>query len=619
MPLIGDELRTILGMMPTRDRAGIARGTMADDAVRSSAAADGGNAEGAALMQQGARPAPQAPPQIKLPPMGGPGGPPPGDIQLPDDVPTAYASGRGGSPAVPPAPSERVVAASPAAAPSREVATRASDVAMAVLAQQDRQQKMMQLVGSLGLIANAFNRNPSSQASTRSSLADMIGGGGGGKGSNDLAAIKTVSDMRDKEDAASAAAETRASQIGALQRRGLSAAEAALEVDSGKAGERIGAEADERLRARTSLENVKKKLRPKIAELAALDGSDPDILAGQLETDPSKVFELMTPETRAKVQKTLTDTEKTQFENLETGAHMKSWANARKDPEAFMKRFGITDPAKAAPMLDDFGAMRDFLKTSTPMHDELQRKVRDINAERAAKGDKPLTTEQVIQLQKETPAPEAEALKKGYENVGKQLSDAQEKAYANSGALTNTIDLSMRAWTPKLIAGSDLAPLQLRIRKGWSQITGVPDDPAVKTQVFLANQAGLTIDSVRNLPGALSEKELMFLKDWKGGQENDPKALYQMLLIQDKVTRARIIDYNERLAAAKADPKGAVAYEPYKPVPVPPPSHFAREAMKNNPALLQKLVTNKDNPTAIDKFNEQWGKGTAQWFIEHGS
>ena len=29
MPLIGDELRTILGMMPTRDRAGIARGTMA--------------------------------------------------------------------------------------------------------------------------------------------------------------------------------------------------------------------------------------------------------------------------------------------------------------------------------------------------------------------------------------------------------------------------------------------------------------------------------------------------------------------------------------------------------------------------------------------------------------
>src|SRR3954471_16833375 len=141
MPLIGDELRTILGMMPTRDRAGIARGTMADDAMRSSAAAESGNAEGAALMQQGGppRPAPQAPPQVKLPPMGGPGGLPPGDIQLPDNVPTAYASGRGDGGA--PVPQERVVASGPAAAPPAKVATQASDVAIAMLEQQDRQRK----------------------------------------------------------------------------------------------------------------------------------------------------------------------------------------------------------------------------------------------------------------------------------------------------------------------------------------------------------------------------------------------------------------------------------------------------------------------------------------------
>src|SRR3954467_7009609 len=137
MPLIGDELRTILGMMPTRDRAGIARGTMADDAMRSSAAADSGNAEGAALMQQG-----QRPPQIQIPPQmrGGDGAAP----QLPDDVPTAFASGRGDGGA-PPVPQERVVASGPAAAPPAGVATRASDVAMAVLEQQHRQQKMMQL------------------------------------------------------------------------------------------------------------------------------------------------------------------------------------------------------------------------------------------------------------------------------------------------------------------------------------------------------------------------------------------------------------------------------------------------------------------------------------------
>src|SRR3954469_16751842 len=150
MPLIGDELRTILGMMPTRDRAGIARGTMADDAMRSSAAAESGNAEGAALMQQGQRPPMPGPPQIQIPPQmrGGDGAAP----QLPEDVPTAFASGRGDGGA-PPVPQERVVASGPAAAPPASVATRASDVAMAVLEQQHRQQKMMQLVGSLGLIA----------------------------------------------------------------------------------------------------------------------------------------------------------------------------------------------------------------------------------------------------------------------------------------------------------------------------------------------------------------------------------------------------------------------------------------------------------------------------------
>src|SRR5215203_595105 len=175
MALIGEELRTILGMMPVRDRAGIARGTMADDAVRANAAAESGNAEGQALMQQGMRPP---------------------DIQLPPGIGTAYASGRGdGSPPQAPVPTERVVAASPAAAPSAAVATQASDVMLAALEQRQRQAKMIQLVSSLGLLANAFNRNPGSQAATRTALAGNLGGGG----EIGLGDIKTIADMKDKE------------------------------------------------------------------------------------------------------------------------------------------------------------------------------------------------------------------------------------------------------------------------------------------------------------------------------------------------------------------------------------------------------------------------------------
>src|SRR4051812_12145998 len=89
---IGDDLQILLGMVPIRDRAGIARGTMADAAA---AAADGPHAEGQALTRQGF----DRPPAFALPPgmlTGSDGAQPPADIRLPDGVNTEYASGSGG-------------------------------------------------------------------------------------------------------------------------------------------------------------------------------------------------------------------------------------------------------------------------------------------------------------------------------------------------------------------------------------------------------------------------------------------------------------------------------------------------------------------------------------------
>src|SRR3954467_4410071 len=92
---IGDDLQILLGMVPIRDRAGIARGTMADAAQ----AAASPHANGQELTRQGfdfARP-----PAFALPPGMGQ----PGDVQLPDGVNTEYTAGSGGramSPAKPP-------------------------------------------------------------------------------------------------------------------------------------------------------------------------------------------------------------------------------------------------------------------------------------------------------------------------------------------------------------------------------------------------------------------------------------------------------------------------------------------------------------------------------------
>ena len=156
---IGDDLAVMLGLVPIRDRAGIQRGTMATEAAR---AADG-NAEGQALTRQGFDFARAAPPPVQVPPGMG-AEPDAANLPIAGGAPAQFVipGSTGGPSAAPtPAPRERVVAASPAAAPSPGV-MRNSDIMMEALKQQQQQAKMQQLFSSIGLLANGlFNRDPS--------------------------------------------------------------------------------------------------------------------------------------------------------------------------------------------------------------------------------------------------------------------------------------------------------------------------------------------------------------------------------------------------------------------------------------------------------------------------
>src|SRR5215213_8501690 len=140
---IGDDLFTMLGLIPSRDRAGIARGTMADEAKASMAA--NGNAEGRQLNDQ----VMVKPPPIALPPQMR------GDIKLPEDVATSYASGKNNSngpsiiPQVLPPPQERVIASGAAAAPPPGV-TRNSDIILQAIAKQQQQARMQQIISGIG-------------------------------------------------------------------------------------------------------------------------------------------------------------------------------------------------------------------------------------------------------------------------------------------------------------------------------------------------------------------------------------------------------------------------------------------------------------------------------------
>ena len=287
MGTIGEDMQVILGLVPIRDRAGIARGTMADAAAVSEAKAAG-----------------PRPPQFQIPPtMGQTSGPPASianmatpematknaeaDFTLPDNVRTEYTAGSGGGramspvkplvkqPLPPPTPEpaqERVIASSPAAAPSPAV-IRNSDVLLAAYEKQQRAARLQSIFSSIGgMVGSLRGENVSS-------------GGGGGGGGPDLNTLKTIMDMRKDEDQQASALQLRKQGIDELQRmNNWSPERAAMEYDSGGYKDTIKqdtvAKREEAKRAGTAREAL---LKPEVVDaLSKRLGQPPEVVRSQI-------------------------------------------------------------------------------------------------------------------------------------------------------------------------------------------------------------------------------------------------------------------------------------------------------------------------------------------------
>jgi hypothetical protein len=367
MAMIGEELLSILGLMPVRDRAGIPRSTMAEEAKKSSAAAASGGGEHDAQQVMRGGPAPMAPPPVALPPMGGPGGPPQGDIQLPPGVPTEYASGKkalGNAPisTAPPPPSERVVAAGPAAAPGPAVASRASDIALEVLERQQQQAKMQHTLSALGLIANSiFNRNPNSQGATRQALAAGLSDGkAGGLSVSD---IKTLADMREKEDTSARAAANREQVKQHLMTvNGFSAQQADAIIATEQAGKYMDPDNIKKRDLDTRLAASRAAMLPKVEQWAKEMKTSPEIVRDLIEQ--GKITEEMSPSKRASVLDTESQTRAREQKTGIEGADYGDRNAARTAPDAMAARLSARLGRKVSPdEVRDAAATEETWKT----------------------------------------------------------------------------------------------------------------------------------------------------------------------------------------------------------------------------------------------------------------
>ena len=647
MATIGEDLMTILGIMPVRDRAGIQRDTMAGEAAKSAAAAPSYSA--GAPMQM-----PAAPPKFQVPQeMRGSGG----DLQLPAEVPTEYASGKASPktpmPTLPPG-RERVLEAGPAAAPPPAVRKQASDVFLEAYEQRQRQQKMMQIIGHLGMMANAFNRNPDSQAATRESLGHMIEGGGrGGGGGDGLAVLKTALDMRKEEQQAAANEQTRATAKALLKKkynltdeeaeteiasgaykdrlgqgaeftradretkeqarargidelvktRGLTPAQAAVEYDSGTYTDRFGQESEHKRAERQKEDELRTQLEPQIDDIAKAIGQDPHILRAQLKAagGPQKIMDLTSPEKRASVRKLDADANQAELDTLRKAAKLAGWKRIIADPQT-RAAAGITDD-QAATFEHNPTALDEFIEARAKKQGELG----------GARGTA-------------AAAQQREAFVKDY----KKAAEASESYLTGTGRQLGTLlardDLPVGTFS-ELRASGILRPLATALGVNHE---GLNSMAAVKSAL-----ASAVVENGKRLPGPASDKDTGLFATITGSTGLSIGELRRVVDQTERAHRRTIEDTDRQHERNKKTSENMRAeFNEVPKIDIPEPSELLqrnifdkgnaklRTDLREFKAQMDASVGTPDEKKATkiyerarDHFDDQFGARASRWYL----
>ena len=616
---IGDDLMVMLGLVPVRDRAGIARGTMATEAQAAAAASP--NAEGRSLIDQGMRP-----PSLSLPPqMRG------GDVQLPDDVNAEYAAGKPKVatpaiiPQVLPPSQDRVVASSPAAAPSTAVRKQNSDIMLEAHQRMAQQAKMQQLFASIGLIANGlFNRNPDSQSSTRESLAGMMGGGGGGGGGGgELTQLEKLLKMRDEEanaerriqDAVRVRGITReraealeaSGQLGAFNSPTALAAEEKVRQDARDKEQRIkllmrqqgisredaeGLEAADAIKSRFTPENLRKdqdtrelqalkdKLRPMIPEIAKRSGENEATLYAELDRDPGKVLEMQRRQSVATARSTEATAASTEADAAKKQANYIAWADARANKDKFLK----DNPTIS-------GAAYDTMITS------------------------PSSFEKGM----ETIVADTGKLGKIGEVQLKEIQDSRVKAVAAAGTNAGQNRTMQDMWDGKLKSGGKYSEHIQSFAKTWADVTGQPlSKSRLTTEQFMLQQGNTALDGLKELGTQPTNTDLAFKRELAGGYTTTPKGIQQVLYLTEKANNLRIERHNEEVRR-KAEVNPHFKGQGFE-VEHPPPNRFMRAQVdEQHPNFIKRVVANgtHNDPATKEYFEKNPQNGIGPGVYDH--
>jgi hypothetical protein len=598
---IGDDLFTMLGLIPSRDRAGIARGTMADEA-KASMTANGGNTEGRALMDGGARPP---------------------DFTLPDGVGAEYASGKirapqyGGPsvlpPSLPPA-QERIVAAGPAAAPPPEV-KRNSDIIFEAMQKQQQAARLQQIIQGVGQMVSAAR----GQSSGGGGGAAAGGAAGGGVG--DLAALLK---MRDDET-------TKIQMVDQAQRMfGLSKQDAEARYASGDLAKLFDPatiakrEADQRA-GKSRMELMKPEV---VEELAKRTGMPKEVVETSIrngDIDAKKVADILS--TEATTAHTQATTGKVNIENMTALQKQAFTRDVMSSPEKYAELWKVSaDEVRTAAQMGP-EALQKLVEGMAPKKTDKQQDLAVENRMRREKGLPELTpseySRQSQQPHIKDAAGDSEAVQ--FQKRMDEIRGQREKAMAAK----DFIDVDNKAISqkfvdsPKLLLGP-FSEKVLEQRRFIGDMLKLPMKSVQDTDAFKAalKEYGLSVNKA--FKGNFSDKDQKTVDAIVGGNYTKD-TLRDLMELREKHKLLEWQNERNKLRESHADATvGEQARKYYPDVSMPEMGPIMRQRFeaedakskaKGEPTALEFLAQNRDNPKAIAAFDREWGAGRAEAFI----
>lgn len=247
--------------------------------------------------------------------------------------------------------------------------------------------------------------------------------------------------------------------------------------------------------------------------------------------------------------------------------------------------------------------------------DESERLLGNINRERAAANQPPMTMEQYLQMNPRgtTVRNEINAGQRKEDEVFAGILGKEYEAASSQQGTLRSIGAAQSALNRGIIAGSAGSPIELEARRAFGSVFGLNDQQIANTDEFISATRGIVRSAVKDLGSGngITDSDRKFVEQQVGATNTlGPDSLRRLLVLQELKSRESIERYNAEAERTRAgNPNSRV-----RVVEMPAPSEdlvrrVPPQAIQRANEELAKANTPQEREVLRREFNTMYGSG----------